>query len=357
MPSSISVKSSVGTYEILTDTTISKVLMNLPEGKVAYLVDENIIKHHHHSLVKFINFEQVYPISATEDNKSLENLVAVYKSLIDGGFKRDHHLVAIGGGITQDITCFIASTIFRGVDWFFLPTTLLAQADSCIGSKSSINIGGSKNLLGTFYPPKAVLIATEFLETLTVSEIKSGVGEMLKAHAIDSVSSFDQISEEYAEMFKNREILHKWTLNSLLIKKPYVEVDEFDKGIRNIFNYGHSFGHAIEAATNFDIPHGVAVSMGMDFANFVSVNFSLIDVSHYLRMRPVLKSNYYDYSDTQIPFDAFFSALSKDKKNTTEDFVFILPVGDNAEIQKRSISRKSPIDAICRNYLSGEINK
>jgi len=357
VPSSISVKSSVGTYEILTDTTISSVLMNLPEGKVAYLVDENIIKHYQHSLVKFINFEQVYPISATEDNKSLENLIAIYKSLIDGGFKRDHHLVAIGGGIIQDITCFIASTIFRGVDWFFQPTTLLAQADSCMGSKSSINIGGSKNLLGTFYPPKAVLIATEFLETLTLSEIKSGVGEMLKAHAIDSASSFDQISDEYAKMFEDREILHKWTVNSLLIKKPYVEVDEFDKGIRNIFNYGHSFGHAIEAATNFKIPHGVAVSMGMDFANFVSVNFSLIDVSHYLRMRPVLQSNYYDFCDTQIPFDAFFLALSKDKKNTTEDFVFILPVGDNAEIQKRSISRKSPIDAICRNYLSGEINK
>ena len=85
---------------------------------------ENIIKHHRRSLAEFIDFEHVHAISATEYNKSLESLIAIYKSLIDGGFKRDHHLVAIGGGVIQDITCFIASTIFRGVDWFFLPTTL-----------------------------------------------------------------------------------------------------------------------------------------------------------------------------------------------------------------------------------------
>ncbi len=357
MPNSISIKSSVGFYEILTDSTISSISKNLPEGKASFLVDEKILEYHRNALAEFIDLDRVYSIPATEENKSIENLIAIYKSLIDGGFKRNHYLVAIGGGIIQDITCFIASTIFRGVDWFFLPTTLLAQADSCIGSKSSINIGGSKNLLGTFYPPKAVLIATEFLETLTVSEIKSGVGEMLKAHAIDSASSFKEISDDYAKIFESSEILRKWTLNSLLIKKPYVEADEFDKGIRNIFNYGHSFGHAIEAATNFEIPHGIAVSIGMDFANFVSVSYSLIDISHYLRMRPVLQSNYYEYRNTRIPFDAFFSALSKDKKNTSDDFVFILPSGDDAKIQKHSISRNSPIEKICHSFLSEEFSK
>lgn len=357
MPNSISVQSSVGTYEIMTETTILSVLENLPEGNAAYLVDEKIINFHRDALAKYIDFDRVYAISATEDNKSIESLIPIYKSLIDGGFKRDHQLIGIGGGIIQDITCFIASTIFRGVDWVFLPTTLLAQADSCLGSKSSINIGGSKNLLGTFYPPKVVLIATEFLETLTVSEIKSGVGEMLKAHAIHSASSFDEISDDYLAMFNNREILHRWTLSSLLIKKPYVEVDEFDKGIRNIFNYGHSFGHAIEAATNFEIPHGIAVSMGMDFANFVSVNFSLIDESHYLRMRPALQSNYYEFRNTEIPFEAFFSALTKDKKNTSDSFVFILPTGDYAEIQKQKISRNSAIKEICLRFLSEEVSK
>lgn len=357
MHDTISVKSSNGSYDLFTDTSISSVLINLPVGRSAFLVDEKVIKFHRHELAKYIDFDYVYPINAVEENKSIENLISIYKSLIDNGFKRDHHLVAVGGGIIQDITCFIASTIFRGVDWTFIPTTLLAQADSCIGSKSSINVGSSKNLLGTFYPPKAVLIATEFLDTLTVSEIKSGIGEMLKAHAIDSATSFDQISRDYENLFDNRDNLYKWTLNSLLIKKPFVEADEFDKGIRNVFNYGHSFGHAIETATKFEIPHGIAVSMGMDFANFVSFNFSLIDFSQYLKMRPVLKRNYAEFLATQISFDDFFSALSRDKKNTTDDFVFILPFGKYAEIKKQYISRRSPIEKICKMFLSEELYK
>lgn len=357
MPNSISVKSSVGFYEILIDSSIQFALRNLPDGNTRYLVDEKILQLFHRELGKFIDLDWVSPICATEENKSLENIASIYKTLIDSGFKRDHHLIAIGGGIIQDITCFIASTIFRGVDWFFLPTTLLAQADSCMGSKSSLNLGGSKNLIGTFYPPKRVLIATDFLETLTISEIKSGVGEMLKAHAINSASSFDEISRDYEAILKDPTTLQKWTLSSLQVKKAYVEADEFDKGIRNIFNYGHSFGHAIEASTNFAIPHGIAVSMGMDLANFVSLSYSLIDESHYRRMRPVLKSNYSDFRDVTIPFESFFRALSRDKKNTSNEFVFILPFGENAEIRKQSILKDSKIETICQNFLSEEIYK
>ena len=139
------------------------------------------------------------------------------------------------------------------VEWNFVPTTLLSQADSCIGSKSSINCNNVKNVLGTFTPPKNVLIYSEFLKTLQLREIKSGIGEMLKVHAISGVDDFNSIKKVYKDLFKKQDIMLNKIYKSLIIKKKFIEIDEFDKGPRNIFNYGHSFGHAIERATNFKI--------------------------------------------------------------------------------------------------------
>jgi 3-dehydroquinate synthase len=265
-------------------------------------------------------------------------------------------LVAIGGGITQDVSCFIASTLFRGVEWRFVPTTLLAQADSCIGSKSSINLGRTKNIIGTFYPPSEVLITPDFLSTLTLEDTQSGIGEILKVHAIDSVESFDKLSSEYDSLFTDENTLNKYIENSLLIKQRYIEIDEFDKSLRNIFNYGHSFGHAIEAATNFEIPHGIAVSIGMDFANRIAVIRGLITNEHFIRMHEVLLKNYEQFKSVKIPIDLFLAALLKDKKNTTDKLVFILPKGSKCEIQKVELSSDDLIKSQCIDFLSG-LNK
>lgn len=119
-------------------------------------------------------------IDATEPNKSLERMPAYVLHLLDHGLRRDCTLVAIGGGIIQDIVCFIAATLMRGLPWTFYPTTLLAQADSCIGSKSSINVGRFKNQLGTFTPPAEIQLSTDVLDTLDEADIRSGLGEIIK---------------------------------------------------------------------------------------------------------------------------------------------------------------------------------
>jgi hypothetical protein len=128
--------------------------------------------------------------------------------------------------------------------------TLLAQADSCIGSKSSINVGKIKNVLGTFTPPRKITISTRLLSTLDDRDIRSGIGEMLKVHGIDGPDSFDQIAADYARLTSDAETLKRYVRRSLEIKKHIIEQDEFDRGIRNVMNYGHSFGHAIESATD-----------------------------------------------------------------------------------------------------------
>jgi len=139
----------------------------------------------------------VLRIEATEANKSFERFPAYVMHLLDHGIRRDHVLIAVGGGIIQDITSFIAATLVRGLPWRFYPTTLLAQADSCIGSKSSVNIGCYKNQLGTFTPPNDIVISTDLLETLDETDVRSGLGEMIKVHIISGAEDIRAIAADY----------------------------------------------------------------------------------------------------------------------------------------------------------------
>jgi len=185
--------------------------------------------------------------------------------------RKETNIVVIGGGITQDVSCFAASVLYRGVDWYFVPTTLLAQADSCIGSKSSINMIPYKNLIGTFYPPKKIIICTEFVSTLPDKEFKSGLGEIAKCALLSGKEAFAEFAGNVDDILAgDREKLQLGIMRTLTYKKGLIEIDEFDEGIRNILNYGHTFGHAMESASEYRIPHGQAVSMGMLVANSVS---------------------------------------------------------------------------------------
>ncbi len=299
-----------------------------------FLVDARVAKLYQAQLASVLQLPTTILINATEDAKSYEQVGKVIEQLISSGIRRQHKLLAIGGGIIQDITCFISSTLLRGIPWEFFPTTLLSQADSCIGSKSSINMGEIKNILGTFNPPQRVVILTAFLKTLDERDMRSGIGEMLKVHTIAGPTAYDAIAANYESLLSDQKVLLEFVRNSLLIKQRYIEEDEFDRGIRNIFNYGHSFGHAIESATHHAIPHGIAVTMGMDIANFISTRRGFLGAGHFERMSPVLQKNYVAFRNTPIPLDKLLSALGKDKKNTSDQLGLILPVGEDARVER-----------------------
>ncbi len=334
VPDSIAIQSHKGTYEarftpsLLTDPSL------LLEGEPHFIIDSNIARLYSQQLRSVLLHQNVILVDATEQNKSLESASRIITELVAQKTRRNHHLVAIGGGIIQDLVCFIASTLLRGVSWQLVPTTLLAQADSCIGSKSSINVGDAKNIVGTFYPPTKIFIDQNFLRTLHQSEIRSGIGEILKVHAIDSAESFNRVATSLDAITNDLDLLQPFIHSALTIKKRYIEVDEFDEGIRNIFNFGHSFGHAIESATNFGVPHGVAVTMGMDIACQIATSRDLLPMSESTRMRAALKMNYAPFAKVQIPLDASMNALLKDKKNSTTELGLILPVGQQANIEK-----------------------
>ena len=353
MPEALTIQSHKGPYQVHFLEEIEPAVAAVLAARPQFIVDAKVARLYAQPLAPVLAHPGTVLLEATEENKSLEGIVPVVRRLVENKVRREHTLVAIGGGIIQDITCFVAGTLLRGVDWNFIPTTLLAQADSCIGSKSSINLGATKNILGTFNPAKRVYICPKFLDTLEPGDLRSGIGEILKAHAIDGAASFDRVAKDYRRLLEDRRVLQRYIEAALLIKRPFIEADEFDRGVRNVFNYGHSFGHAIESATSFAVPHGVAVAMGVDMANHIAVARGLLPEPHYRRMHPVLRENYAMFAATAIPLESLLAALTKDKKNTATRLVLILPVGAEAKVERVEVVPDDVFRSQCAAFLSG----
>ena len=254
------VKSIVHDYKVqFVDDSKQILVREMKEGDVV-IIDNKVSALYPDLLNGISQNNVVIGIDADERQKSYQGLIPIIEKLIAGGFRKNHRLIGIGGGIVQDITAFTSSIMYRGVYWLFFPTTLLAQGDSCIGSKTSINFGEFKNQVGGFYPPNEIYIDLNFLDTLSNSELQSGLGEMSHYFVVVSEGDFNRFKKEYPLAKQDKNVLKGLIERSLEIKKSYIEIDEFDRNERQVFNYGHSFGHAMESLTNYEMPHGIAVS-------------------------------------------------------------------------------------------------
>ena len=320
------IQSYRGIYEVHFGPPFAGLREGLKE-KEYLVIDRRVADLYAPVLAKVLKEPRVLHIEATEENKSLEKISEYVMALTQQGIKRGCTLVAVGGGVVQDITAFIAEVLFRGLSWRFYPTTLLAQADSCIGSKSSINVGGYKNQVGTFTPPAHIHIATEVLETLSDADFRSGIGEMIKVHLIAGEDDFERIQDNFPHLKNDRNVLLQTIRRSLEIKKGFIEKDEFDQKERLLLNFGHSFGHAIESATHYQIPHGIAVTMGLDMAVFFSWQFHLLPQEAFLKVHPLLKKNSVGFEGVQIPLERFLASIRKDKKNLESHLSLILMRG------------------------------
>jgi 3-dehydroquinate synthase len=321
------IKSNIHDYEVQFISDFEQKLVDELRIGDFIIVDKKILTLYSSQLYAVINKYQYIGIEAIESQKSYQGIIPIIQTLIEKGFRKNHRLIAIGGGITQDVTAFIASILYRGIDWFFFPTTLLAQGDSCIGSKTSINFGVYKNQIGGFYPPNKIFIYPEFIDTLNDAAMKSGMGEMLHYFIVSGKDDFNFFKAIYKDALGDKKILSKIIARSLDIKKGYIEKDEFDQNIRQVFNYGHSFGHAIESLTHYCVPHGIAVSFGMDMANFISVKMNYITDEVRNEIREITKYFWEGYKIHDIDLKLFNKALSKDKKNKGNELGLILNKG------------------------------
>lgn len=287
--------------------------------KVFIICDNNIFKIYNSKIAKwFENYDyKLFEITACEDNKSLNCVSNLIEFLVENHCTRNNLLISLGGGVVGDITGFVASIYNRGINYIQIPTTLLAMVDSSVGGKTGINWGLLKNIIGSFYSPKIVLIDPLFLFTLDKKQLSNGLSEVIK-YAL--ISNNELILDLKNEKINYLEIIKK----CLIIKKAYVEKDYYDLSIRKILNFGHTIGHSIEK--NYQLLHGYAVGLGMVYSIKLGIKLGLtksnvLDELIILLNKFELPSNIENYELEK------FIIYDKKRKENTIDFILLEDIG------------------------------
>jgi 3-dehydroquinate synthase len=277
----------------------------------------------------------VIAVEADEGHKNLATVEEVVVGFKSAGLHRASRVLAVGGGVVQDVATLAASLYMRGIAWTYMPTTLMAMADSCIGGKSSINAGGMKNLIGNIYPPTSVLIDPDFIESLSAEGIAGGMSEAVKICFCRGPEAFDRYLE-LTPAASTPEGGAPWLHHVLTSKQWFIEIDEFDRKERRLLNFGHTFGHAMEAGVGFSISHGLAVSLGILSALRFTADSGGADLigspldahcKQLVEMVPDVGERL-----ALIDIDQFEAAFRHDKKHGSDGLHLILPaVGRGVE--------------------------
>ncbi len=284
-----------------------------------------------------INLTEGQPVifvEANEDAKALPQTVEIFVALKQAGLGRGSRLLAVGGGVIQDIATFVSSLYMRGIPWDYIPTTFLGMADSCLGGKSSINVGAFKNLIGNFHPPRRIEILPVFARTLPPVEIAGGAAEAAKIAFCRGPEAFSRYLELVHPVLSgawSEQQLAGLLHATLRVKQWFVEKDEFDRAERRCLNFGHTWGHALESATDFAIPHGLAVALGMMAAirYLDSPSYCQPLWDHCLQLlRPTLQLAAVELFDP----DRFRFAFLADKKHSAGFYHLIVPSSSAVEL-------------------------
>jgi 3-dehydroquinate synthase len=268
----------------------------------------------------------ILEIPEGEEFKSLDTAERLYEELTDFDAERLTPIMALGGGVIGDTAGFVAATYMRGVPFVQLPTTLLAQVDSSIGGKVAVNFGRLKNIIGAYYQPKIVVSDITTLLTLSPAEIISGLSEVIK-YAIIRDENFFTYLEEHLDQIKSldKNSLEYIVTVSARIKADIVAKDEKDEGLRNILNFGHTIGHAVESVTNFNVSHGQAIAIGMLSASIIAKESGIFENAAVLRIRRLLKRAGLMTKMPKIETSKIIEAMTHDKKIVGGKIRFVLP--------------------------------
>lgn len=323
----INIKSSIRDYDVHICESMGFLdsFKNIAER--FYIIDSNVWNIYGSQTFPDATESNRLILPIDEERKNLQTVMDVYDALMAKSAKRNMTVISIGGGILQDISGFATSTLYRGLNWIFVPTTLLAQADSCIGSKTSLNYKRYKNLVGTFFPPNRIYLNTSFLKTLREEDFFSGMGEVVKLHLMGGAQRIAVLERMLPALLERDEAaLLEAVKNSLEVKLSYMQDDEFDTGRRNLLNFGHCFGHALESTSNFAIPHGQAVLIGIVLANIVAKARGLLTEDSFRRfyeklLRPAINSI---PEPAQLDPEKIYAAMKMDKKRVGEGLVLVM---------------------------------
>lgn len=281
------------------------------DENTAFVIDQTVYKLYQ-ARFSSIDTGRVFFMEAVEHKKNMDTVMAIITFFQKIGVRKNWHILCFGGGITQDVTTMASNLFLRNVDWYFFPTTLLAMCDSCIGGKCGINFNRLKNQLGVFYPPKKILIDPLFIKTLSEEDYLNGWGELLKFSLTSDPAFYEDIRKEPSLI--PCENIQSYIERGLMVKKRIIEEDEFESDLRRVLNYGHTFGHALEAYTDNDIPHGKGVIWGIDVVNFIAMREGLITEEYYRGIKAFIRRAFLKQEIVIEDPDRLFSLIKTDKK-------------------------------------------
>ncbi|WP_255481772.1 MULTISPECIES: 3-dehydroquinate synthase [unclassified Flavobacterium] len=311
-------------YPVLFGNTsyeaLSQLINEKKYSKIIVLVDDNTSKFCLNIVLQWlaisVDFE-IIEIEHGEESKTIHSCNEIWQSLIDLQIDRKALLLNVGGGVVCDLGGFIAATYKRGIDFVNIPTTLLAMVDASVGNKTAINFGGLKNMIGSFYEPKMVLIDVNFLETLPSNHMRSGLAEMFKHGLIADVSYWNQLKNMSELTVEDLELL---IYHSVSIKNEIVLQDPHEENVRKLLNFGHTLGHVLETQsmvsnTMQPLLHGEAVAVGMVLEAFISYQKGLLTKNSYLEIKETLNLMFEGIVLTKNDIEICTSLLVHDKKN------------------------------------------
>jgi len=344
MPASFEIQSASGRCDVSIGNGVVADLLAQP-GDQIYLVDAFVAASFVGTAIDPI------VIVADEPAKSLDRMPAIIEAIKARGATRGTTLVAIGGGVVQDIATFVASVYMRGITWLYAPTTLLSMTDSCIGGKSSVNVGKYKNIVGTFHPPLRILIDLDFVQSLSAEQRVAGLCEAAKICFCRGPATFEQYLALAPSVTADEATFGAVVELSLRSKKWFVEIDEFDRRERLILNFGHTFGHAIETASDYAIGHGIAVGLGMLAALDLGVRTGgsrhNAVVAAFRRYIVDLLGHIDNLADAveRLPIADLLDAFRSDKKHSRENFA-VITVNADGLVERLTLPRNGGSDAM-----------
>ncbi len=256
-----------------------------------------------------------YTIPAGEEHKNLDEIRSLYVHLITHNLDRRDILIALGGGVTGDMTGFAAATYLRGIRFVQIPTTLLAQVDSSIGGKTGVDFDSYKNMVGAFHQPSLVYLNTETLQTLDDTQFASGMGEVLKHGLIRDAAYYEWCLDHMGEIGERQsDVLQEMVIRSILIKRAIVQRDPMEKGDRALLNFGHTAGHAIEKLMDFRLSHGACVNLGIVAAAYLSWKRGNISEEIFYEIRDMSVAFGLPITYDSLQVDDILETMKKDKK-------------------------------------------
>lgn len=340
----IKVKTSGFSYRVIIekgslDITGKAARMLLPSARAMLVSDENVYSLYGDRVLKALEAEKWQVSSCQvqpgEQVKTMDSATKLYDAAVDAELDRNSPIIALGGGVIGDLAGFVASTYLRGTPLIMIPTSLLAQVDSSVGGKVAVNHPRGKNLIGSIYPPRLVVIDPEVLKTLPRRELNAGLAEVIKYGIIENADFFYWLEKNIYKLLNSDMLsLEKAIAESVRAKARVVQADEYENDYRRVLNFGHTIGHALEAATNYSyFLHGEAVLIGMLTAVKIALHKGFIENVQAERIIALISKMDLKKAPADLTSEMVIDKLRQDKKRRQSDLIFILP----AEIGKTEI--------------------